>query len=59
MNKVNNQIKIDLSRLRHINFEFKSEEHIAILIDYQGYEILKGYGDSQLEALNDLHENLI
>ncbi|SHJ21088.1 hypothetical protein SAMN04488508_106263 [Aquimarina spongiae] len=59
INKLKNLDEINLSRLKHIKFEFNSGEHIAILIDHEGYEILKGYGDSQMVALNDLHENLI
>lgn len=50
---------IDLSELNHIIFENINNEFVAILIDEQEHEILKGYGKSQAEALNDLHDNLI
>ena len=51
--------KINQSKLKHLRFENINNEHIAILIDQQEYEILKGYGNSPIEALNDLHSNLI
>jgi len=47
------------SELKHLKFEAFNNEHVAILVDEQEYEIIKGYGRSQIEALNDLHSNLI
>lgn len=51
--------QINQSDLKHLRFENLNNKHIAILVDQQEYEILKGYGNSKSEALNDLHSNLI
>ena len=46
-------------QLQHMKIECVFEECIAILIDDKGFEILKGYGSNMIEAINDLHQNLI
>ena len=46
-------------KFKHLRFSLENEEHIVSLIDAQGYEILRGYGNSIIEAMNDLHHNLI
>ena len=48
-----------ISDLKYLKFETQNSEFIATLIDEQEYEILKGYGKTKTEALNDLHNNLI
>lgn len=45
--------------LKHIKFEEKEDQYIATLIDEDQYEILKGYGTTKTEALNDLHQSLL
>ena len=45
--------------LNDLKFKLHNNRHMAILIDAKGYEILNGYGSSPVEALNDLHNNLI
>ena len=45
--------------LKHLKFQKSEKEYIVTLIDDRGYEILKGYGKSTIEAINDLHHNLI
>ena len=47
------------SELKYIRFENNNNEYVAILVDQQEFEILRGYGKSKIEALNDLHNNLI
>ncbi|MBL4670215.1 MAG: hypothetical protein HRT73_12435 [Flavobacteriales bacterium] len=47
------------SELKHLKFETKNSEFIATLVDEQQFEILKGYGKTKTEAINDLHNNLI
>jgi len=49
----------NMDDLKYLKFEILNNEYVAILIDEQDYEILKGYGKTQIEALNDLHRNLI
>lgn len=46
-------------RLNHLRFEFHNNEYTASLVDYAGYEILRGYGPTKLDAINDLHKNLV
>jgi hypothetical protein len=46
-------------QLKYIKFDKKENEHIAILVDTEGYEILAGYGKTIIEAMNDMHSNLI
>ncbi|MEO9483894.1 MAG: hypothetical protein ABJG47_10630 [Ekhidna sp.] len=46
-------------KLNHLKFEFYNDEYTASLIDYAGFEILRGYGPTRLDAINDLHKNLI
>lgn len=48
-----------ISELEHLKFETVNGEFVAILVDNTEYEIIKGYGKSQVEALNDLHSNLV
>ena len=51
--------KVQLSKFKHIKFELENDEHIVSLVDAEGCEILKGYGNSIIEAMNDMHHNLI
>jgi hypothetical protein len=46
-------------QLKYIKFNKNGDEHIAILVDLEGHEILAGYGLSVIEAINDMHRNLI
>ena len=50
---------INTNQLRHLKFEQGEREHVVTLVDNGGYEILKGYGETILDAVNDLHSNLI
>jgi len=55
----NPDIIINLGQLNHLRFEKSNEEYIVTLIDDFGFESLKGYGASPIEAINDLHQTLI
>ncbi len=50
---------LSLKELEYIQFERLGIQYIAILVDPKGFKIIKGYGLSPEEALNDLHKNLI
>jgi len=50
--------KIKITELEHLKIEFTNQEYTAILIDSEGFEMLKGYGISVINAINDLHKNL-
>jgi hypothetical protein len=56
---IKNEIKIGIHHMKHLKFEKLDEEHVVTLVDVTGYEILKGYGDNYIEAINDLHSNLL
>ncbi len=45
--------------LKHLRIEVLNSEYTVALTDLDGIEILKGYGNSIEEAINDLHHNLI
>ncbi len=57
MQLIEDVLKTDF--LKYISFEYGDEGYIAILKDETGFSILKGYGYSRLEALNDLHHNIV
>lgn len=46
-------------QLEHLKFELINNQHVATLVDSTGYEIVKGYGDTAIEAINDLHSTLL
>ncbi len=50
---------IAIHKLKNLKFEIINNEYVISLIDKEGYEIIKGYGVSIIEAINDLHHNLL
>ena len=53
------EITIDLTQLSNVSVRQENDEFIASLMDDEGMELLRGFGHSPIEALNDLHGNLI
>ena len=51
--------QVSFLELEHLKFEFQNNKHIVSLTDAEGHKIIRGYGYSKLQALNDLHHNLI
>ncbi len=51
--------KINIMELEYLKFRKEDNEHLAVLIDHKGYEIVRGYGRTVVESLNDLHRLLI
>ena len=47
------------ANFKHLKFAKTNQEFVVILEDNENYEILKGYGKSIIDAINDLHQNLI
>lgn len=45
--------------LKHLKIEVLNSQYTVALTDMGGKEILKGYGNSIEEAINDLHHSLI
>jgi hypothetical protein len=53
------ETKIDTSEFRHLRFEKKGGQHIVSLVDSNEYQILRGYGGTIIEAINDLHSGIL
>ncbi len=47
------------AKLKYLKFGRDQNEYEVALVDEGGYEIIKGYGKSTIEAINDMHNNLI
>lgn len=56
---VKSEIKIGIHHMKHLTFKKQDDDYVVTLVDVTGYEILKGYGDNFVEAINDLHSNLL
>jgi hypothetical protein len=50
---------ISIIEFEHLKFENQSDKHILSLVDTEGYSIVKGFGNSLVDAINYLHHNLI
>ncbi len=48
-----------LKQLKHLKVDKQGNEYIVSLIDLTGYEIIRGFGTNAVDALNDMHSNLI
>ncbi len=48
-----------LEQLRHLKFEKQNDQHVVTLVDSNQNEIIKGYGKTAIEAVNDLHSTLL
>lgn len=53
------ETNVDTKELEHLMFQKDNGQHIVSLIDKEGYQILRGYGNSIVEAINDLHAGLL
>jgi len=49
----------NIKEFKHLMFEIEKGEHIITLVDTEGYKITRGFGNSIIEAINDMHHNLI
>ncbi len=47
------------NQLKYLKFELINDKHVVTLIDLEGYEIIKGYGNTINSEINDLHSCLI
>ncbi len=45
--------------LKHLKIEVLNSKYTVVLTDLNGDGVLKGYGDSIEEAINDLHQSLL
>ena len=58
-NGIEQEIADKFSHLKYLKFEVINNVFEVSLNDTKGYTIIKGYGDSVIEAINDMHNNLI
>lgn len=54
-----NSIEALLNQLEHLKFTELGDQVEVCLIDASGYEIIRGYGENFIDAINDLHSNLL
>lgn len=59
LDQTDQEICNNANQLKHLRFEKINNEHVVSLIDSTGYEIVKGYGSTPIEAINDLHSTLL
>jgi len=60
MNSINEiEDYIDVNQLKHIKVEYFKNEYSVSLVDSTGYEIVKGYGSTVIESINNLHSCLV
>ena len=50
---------IDIDQLKHVKVHYTNNEYSVSLVDSAEYEIVKGYGTTIIEAINDLHAGLV
>lgn len=59
LNQIKQESLFDINQLKHIKFEKHDNQYKATLVDSSGYEIVRGYGDSVIESINDLHSCIL
>lgn len=52
-------MELNINQLKYIKIYKLSKSYSASLIDNEEHEIIKGYGSTVVDALNDMHDNLI
>ena len=50
---------INIMEFEHLMLEIEKGQHVVTLVDAEGYKIIRGYGNSAIEAINDMHDNLV
>jgi len=57
--RVENEIRNIISNFKHMTFEKLDKEYVVSLVDLNGNKIVRGYGNTTIEAITDLHNNLL
>ncbi|PKV50255.1 hypothetical protein ATE84_2310 [Aquimarina sp. MAR_2010_214] len=57
--KIEQEIVEKQDHLKHLLFEEVNDAYIVSLNDSSGYAVVKGYGNTVIDAINDLHSGLI
>lgn len=59
LNAIEQEIVYNQIHLKYLKFEMDDVGYIAALHDGDGHDIVKGYGNTIIEAINDMHHGLI
>lgn len=51
--------RLSKAEFKHLKFDNVNGVYKVTLVDSSGMDILCGYGTSAIEAINDMHHNLI
>ncbi|WP_109434006.1 hypothetical protein [Aquimarina sp. AU119] len=61
--KISRQLEQEIykntNQFKYLRFEVSNNEYVVSLTDPKGYEIIRGFGNSFIEAINDLHSSLL
>lgn len=52
-------MELDIHQLKNLKIYNLGQSYSIALIDNEDFEITKGYGPTFIDALNDMHDNLI
>ncbi|WP_396590744.1 hypothetical protein [Allomuricauda sp. R78024] len=52
-------MELNTNQLKFLKINQFGESYSASLVDNKEFEIIKGYGSTVVEAINDMHDNLI
>lgn len=52
-------MELNINQLQFIKVDKLSKSYSVSLIDNEEHEIIKGYGNTVVDAFNDMHDNLI
>ena len=52
-------IDIFNNQFKYLKFTKTNNEYTVCLIDSKGYEIIRGFGKTEIEAINDLHSCMV
>lgn len=53
------ETSININDLKNIKVTLENNQYTAVLVDGEGFDIIRGFGSTPTEAINDLHSNLI
>lgn len=52
-------MELNIGQLKFIKIDQLEESYCASLVDNKEFEIIKGYGATVAEAINDMHHGMI
>ena len=59
LDSIEQGIMVNPIHLKYLKFEMDKGMYIVTLNDLSGYDIVRGYGNTIIEAINDMHRGLI